>query len=335
MYARLTRGRMRAVGAAAWLAATSAACSKEPSKAPREPTAITAAAAPATTFRFAPPDGTEFVRHDRRKQEHEIVGAPLRRVDEEELRWNVTVARGDGGYRVKQELAHLTLRRDGAVIVDGKVKEGILAELIIDDNGRLTAVRGLEGTAERLRELAAPEMKSVAEQVITPQRLADVVATRYRLMFGEIVGREAAPGTTWAITNPPGSLITSRRVTVERHEDCGGARCARLRVDFDVDPRVVTETAVALVRARVDAAGGDPSNLKVRAARYGVSGAMLLEPATMLSHGAALAEEGRVTVEGPSGEEVTVATKGELEVAYSYRSRPVAESSLGSLLATE
>lgn len=323
MVRKLNRVAWLGLAVTAVLGATSGACSKEPAGAPPESPALTSAPQ-AQTFRFAPPDGTQFVRTDRRRQEAALVGVPLRRVEEQELQWKVGIDRKGEQYIVKQDLVNASFKRDGQVLAEGRVPEGtITAELVLDRDGNLMEVRGLEKTASTLRSLAAPGMEAEASQTFTPQYLGDIVATRYRVLFGETIGRQAAPGSSWTVTNPPGSFVASRKVTVERHEMCGSATCARLRVDFKVDPRVMADTAVSLVKSRVQALGGDPSQVNVRSASYAMSGAMLVEPATMLSHGASLAEQGTVAVAGPA-QDFNVELKGMTEVMYSYGPTPVA-----------
>jgi hypothetical protein len=85
-----------------------------------------------------------------------------------------------------------------------------------------------------------------------------------------------------------------------------------------------------LVRSRVAAAGGDPSKVAMREASYGMSGSMLIEPATMLSHGASLAEQGMVTVADSEKNELSVEIKGKTEISYSYSgaaaARPASET---------
>jgi hypothetical protein len=298
---------------AAGLAGSLIACSKEEAR-PASPASVSRT----EVFRFAPPDGTEFTRTDRRTQELAIVGAPLRRVDNEELTWRTRVNREGDEYRVHQDLVYLSLTRDGQILAEGKVPEGISATLVIDDQGNLTAVKGLERTAEILRSLAPPDKEAEAEQVITPQALANLVAARYRVLFGETIGRPAAPGSSWKISNPPGSFVASRTVTVVGHEACGTASCARMQVEFKLDPKVVADTALSLVQSRVREAGGDPSKVSVRNATYAMSGWMLVEPATMLSHGASLTEGGTVTLAAPDQPEVTVQMNGKTELSYSY-----------------
>jgi hypothetical protein len=316
------------VAVAACLGATSGACSKDSTQSRAQPTTLTSGSAPPQTFRFAPPDGIEFIREDHRKDEIAIVGAPLRRVDEEALRWKVGIKRKGEQYRVRQDLVHVTLKRDGKSLVDSKVEKGISAELIIDHDGNLIDVKGLEKTAARLRELAAPGSEAAVAQTLTPEYLSDVVANRYRILYGETIGRQASPGSSWTVTNPPGSFVASRKVKVERYEQCGAATCARMRVDFKVDQRVMTDAAVDVVRSYVLSSGGDPSNVRVKSASYGMSGAMLNEPSTMLSHGASFAEVGTVNVAGPSND-IAVNVKGTTELVYKYPSAtpPAAQNS--------
>src|SRR5688572_26939852 len=86
------------------LAGSFIGCSKE-----ETPPASAASVDRAQTFRFAPPDGTEFVRTDRRNEEIAIVGAPIRRSESEELRWRIRVGRSGQEYRVSQDLVYLSL----------------------------------------------------------------------------------------------------------------------------------------------------------------------------------------------------------------------------------
>ncbi|HVW26523.1 MAG TPA: hypothetical protein VHC69_14240 [Polyangiaceae bacterium] len=322
---------IRPVNRVAWLVAmiaglggSSTACSKEPSAA-----SPASAAQNTQTFRFAPPDGTNFVRTDKRRREMGIVGAPLRRVDDEELTWHIAVEQHGDQYHVKQDLVHISDKRDGRIVAEGRPPEGISAELVIDHDGNLLEVRGLDKAAQVLRSLVAPGEEADAAPLITPDFLSDVVAMRYRVLFGETIGKGATPGSTWTITNPPGSVIASRTVTVMGDEACDGTTCARLHVDFNLDPREVAGAASDMLKARVSAAGGDASKVNVKTASYGMKGSMLVEPATMLNHGAQLDEGGTVTLTDPDGQSVTVEVKGTTELTYSYPSAPAAEHPAG------
>jgi hypothetical protein len=299
------------VAATAGLGA-SAACSKE------EAPPASAASVETQTFRFAPPDGTEYVRTDKRTEEVAIVGMPLRRVEEEELKWRVGVDRKGDDYRVRQDLVFLTYTRDGQTVAKGNVEKDISAELVIDKNGNLTDVKGLDKTAESLKSLVAPGKEQEAEQIITPAALAYLIASRYKLLFGDIIGKDATPGASWTIKSPPGSFVAARTVKVIHHEPCGEATCALMQVDFQLDPQIVSQRALKMVGSRVATLGGDPSKVSMQHASYGMSGSMLVEPATMLSHGASLAEAGIVKVADPDKNEITVEIKGKTEISYSY-----------------
>jgi hypothetical protein len=258
------------------------------------------------------------VRIDRRRQELAIVGVPVRRVDEEELLWRISIDIKGDEYRIRQDLQNLTLVRDGEVIAKGKVTQPISAELLIDHNGKLREVRGLEKTALSLQTLAASGMEEAARHSLTPASLTSLVASRYTVLFGETIGQPATPGTSWTIKNPPDSFVVSRTVTVMHYEPCGAATCARLDVDFQLDPHAVADAALDFAKAGIQATGGDPSSVSVRRATYSMSGTMLVEPATMLNHGASLIEGGLVTLLDPSQREVKVEVKGTTELTYAY-----------------
>jgi hypothetical protein len=307
----------------AWLIAITAglggpllACSKEEPP-PASPASATAARA-GEVFRFAPPDGTEFVRTDRRSEEVAVVGAPLRQIETDELRWRTRVAREGDAYRIDQDLVYLSYSRDGETLLQGEVPKGISATLHIDPRGELTSINGLERTAETLRSLVTPGQEAVAEKLFTAESLSDVVASRYKILFGETIGRPSAPGSSWKLSHPPGSFVTSRTVTVTGHEPCGETICARLQVTFELDPKVVADTAVGIVGSSLGGAGEAPEQATVKSADYRMSGWMLLEPATMLSHGASLTEGGTVTVADADNKAITIELKGTTELSYSY-----------------
>ncbi len=290
-------------------------CSKEEPP-PASPDSATAASKGGLPIR--PPDGTEFVRTDRRSEEVAVVGSPLRQIETDELRWRTQVGREENGYRVTQDLVYLSYTRDGETLLQGEVPKGISATLLIDPRGELTGVTGLERTAETLRSLVAPGHEAVAEKVFTEQSLSDIVASRYRILFGETIGRPSAPGSSWKLTSPSGTFVESRTVTVTGHEPCGEAMCARLQVAFELDPKVVSDTAVSIVQSSLAGTGEGASQATVKSANYRMSGWMLLEPATMLSHGAALTEGGTVTVAGAEQKVITIELKGTTELSYSY-----------------
>jgi hypothetical protein len=280
------------------------ACSKE-----EPPAASPTRAGSAEIFRFAPPDRTEYVRTERRSEELDLAGAPLHEVDSRELRWRTRIEASGDRYRVTQELVYVAVARDGEILAQGTVPEGLSVTLWLDRQGNVTDVQGLERTAETLRSLVAPATEAELEELVGPP---------YRLLFGDLVGRPAAPGSRWTIASPTGSLVESRTVTVAGREACGEATCARLEIEFELDPKEVTDAAARRVRSSLGAAFEDPSKVSVEDVRYTMSGSVLLEPATMLSHGAALREAGTVTVVGPERRTITMRFQSTTDLSYSY-----------------
>jgi hypothetical protein len=307
------------VAVTAGLGASATGCSKE-EPSPASPASV----AQGQKFRFAPPDGMTYVRTDKRRREVALVGAPLRRVDEEELTWNIRVEHKGDQYHITQELVHISDQRDGRILADGKPPRGIAAELVIDHDGNLLDVKGLDKTSEVLSSIVAPGKEAEAARILTPDFLSDIVASRYKMLFGDTIGHDAAPGSSWTINNPPGAFVASRTVTVTRQEPCDGSTCARLQVDFRLDPREVADAAADMIKFRVAAGGGDTSKVTVKHADYEMRGAMLVEPATMLPHGATLNEGGTALLGDPTETEVTVEIKGTTEISYSYPSAPSA-----------
>ena len=91
-----------------------------------------------------------------------------------------------------------------------------------------------------------------------------------------------------------------------------------MQVDFELDPKIVARTGASMVESSVRAAGEDTSKISVRDSSYGMTGWMLVEPATMLSHGASLTENGTVTVVDAEEGEVKIQIKGTTDLSYSY-----------------
>ena len=314
---------IRQVNRFAWVVAVTAglggstACTKE-----ETPPASSASATHTKTFQFAPPEGLQYVRADRRRRETAIVGTPLRRLVEEEFTWNIGIERRGDAYHVNQVLTSVNYSHDGRTVAKGKAPKGISAELVLDESGNLKEVNGLEKAAEVLRTSAMPGEEKEAARVFTPDFLERVITARYKMLFGDVIGHTASPGSTWTVTNPAGSVFASKTVTVTGQETCDATICARLKVEFKMNPEEASDAAADMVKSRVSASGGDPTKVTVRDASYGMNGSMLIDPATTLNHGTTLNEGGTVTVVDPDQKALTVEVRGTTEYSYSYASGP-------------
>ncbi len=275
------------------------------------------------SFTFAPPDGARGVRTENRRYEATLVGAPLRNLEERELRWNVESKRNGDQFVVTQELAHVTMKHDGETLIDKDLKPGaVVAQLLIDKAGNLIDVRGLEADSKPLMELPSPDARPDAAHEFSPQTLKAVVATRYEETLGDIVGRPTKAGTSWTTEGRPGGPILSRTVTVQKTEPCGATMCTSLQAIYKLNPRLMLSIADAIVGEYARMVGKAPSKLEVQTAMYSMQGTLLIEPATMINHGATLDETGKILFEGPK-KQMEIDLQGRTEITFEY-AKPVA-----------
>jgi hypothetical protein len=287
-------------------------------KAPQQTSTTQLSSALQGNFTFAPPEGTNFERTEQRSFEYSLVGTPLTRREEQELRWQVAVDKSNDGYRVKQVLTHVILKRNGETLVDSDVpKDAIRGELIIDNAGNLKDVRGLDSTAQTLHSMVKPNKSfDAAEERAMATELKAVVARRYEMLTGNIVGHPAELGTTWTVSSQkPGVISTT--ATVENVEGCDGTACARVRQDAKLDPAIIRGHAEDLIKRRVKDMGGKPEHITVKTATYSMTGSVKVEPSTMLNHEAILNESG--TFDAMAKEHpFQVTVTGKTQYSYKY-----------------
>jgi hypothetical protein len=275
-------------------------------------------------FTFAVPPGTRFVWTERRAFDVKLAGTPVAERDESELRWDVTARPSDFGTTIFDELlVAAKVTRDGATVVDGTPAAALL-QVVVDSGANIQDIRGLEGVSRSLLALAPAAKEGRAARLFSPRDLRALVVTRHDLFLGDVVFRPAREGATWIV--PPRSQGDAllRRYTVQRLEPCDGTACAQLRLFVALDPRSIEGIARAIVERHLAAQGGEDSTrgdgarLSVRQAHYRIEGTALIEPATMLAHGALLTESGRALVDGPDGRPYEVDVRGRTEDSYDY-----------------
>jgi hypothetical protein len=319
------RALVRSLGPLVALGVGVLSCAGEP-KNPSSATELTSAAA-AADFTFAPPPGTTFIRREHRKFDVSLVGAPLSRREEQELTWRVNVEKSGERYLSTQVLTHILLKHNDTTQLDADVREGaVSAQLVIDRAGNLVDVRGLEYTSKSaiLPLLAGKKpLRPNEERSVSPEALKTLVAMRYDVLTGNIVGHPAAPGSSWTAKGHGMSHIVSTTLTVERIETCGEAACARIREDAKLDTAGMRDVADDLAKQRIKELGGDPSKIEIKRALYSMSGEVQVEPTTMLNHEATLSETGTL-IGGAGDKHFEIAVNGTTQYSYEYTNKPVA-----------
>jgi hypothetical protein len=270
-------------------------------------------------FTFAPPDGTKGVRTEHRRYEVSLVGTPLRNLEEEELRWNIEASHQGDDYVMNQQLAHVMMKHDGAVVVDRDVKPGaITAQLFIDKGGNLVDVKGLEGTSRTLGTvIVTNRTRPAAERVFSTQDLKALIAARYEETLGDVVGRPTKLGSSWTTPGRPNGVVVSRTVTVGKAVPCGAMMCTQLNASYTLDPQVMIQLAREIVRDYAHWAGQAPSTFDTQVATYSMQGQLLTEAATMVNHGASLDESGKVLFSGAKLP-MEIDLRGKTDITFDY-----------------
>jgi hypothetical protein len=297
----------RTVLACALIASTAACSTMEPAEAPPiEP-----------TFTYAPPALLQYVRTEKRVVEIAAVGTPAQSIDDEELRWVVDAHRLNTSTIVEQTLAHVTWKHDGETIVDGAPAVPVTAQLVLDTSGRLTDVRGLEGSSEAIAKLAPPEVARLVGAIFSPQNLRATIELRHEELAGAVAGHPARVGASYRIDAPKNEIVRRRDVDIDREEPCDHTTCMLVHVRAQMNPKVLSAAAEVMVRAYAYSRGAGVTGLKVRSAEAFTDGLMRVEPSTMIVHGATFGETGRAVI-GGLREPVVVDMRGRTTYAFEY-----------------
>jgi hypothetical protein len=305
-------------------------CSNEPKTPPRSVVELTSAGG--GNFTFAPAVGTHFVRIEQRTVDYLLVGTPLSRREEQELRWDVGVHWSGDRYVVKQMLKHIVVKFNGAAQMDANVPErAIAAELVLDRVGNLMDVRGFNDTSSTLQSLTLPNVKldAIQERQLSAESLKAMTTTRYAVLTGDMVGRPSMPGASWTVPGQSYGPVLATTVAVQHMEPCGTVPCARVREESKLDPSPLRAAVEGLVKKRVEQLGGDGSSVQIKSALWSTAGTLAVEPGTLLGHEGTISETG--TVVASSGKrDFEVAVSGKTQYSFDYSQPKVSQATDGT-----
>jgi hypothetical protein len=274
--------------------------------------ATTPAVAP--TFTYAPPAGTRYVRTVKVVSEASLVGRPYRQRVEQEFVWNVGFAREGEHTLMTQQLQRLAVRVNGLDIIDGERVPGsnVSVDLLVSREPRVVEVRGAERAAEALSGMASPGVQRASAPRLGTQQVKEIAVARFEMVVRDVVGHPTAPGSTWTVadTDP---TVKRKSMTVDRLEPCGAARCARISAQYDVDQQAAIRQALREAAEFLAANGVNPGDAEVLEASLDYRDELLLEPNTLVDHGATFSQIARVTFSGPRGQPIPVEFRTLLE----------------------
>ena len=140
---------------------------------------------------------------------------------------------------------------------------------------------------------------------------------RFEMVVRDAVGHPTAPGSTWTVadTDP---AVKRKSMTVDRLEPCGTARCARVTAQYDVDPQAAARQALREAAEFLAANGVNPADAEVLEASLDYRDELLLEPNTLVDHGATFSQIARVTFSGPRGQRIPVEFRTLLEQSSTF-----------------
>jgi hypothetical protein len=254
------------------------------------------------SFRFWAPSGTSFAWTERRQFDAALIGTDVIHHDESELRWAVSMHPSSGDMTViDQRLVHASYEHDGRVVVSGA--PDALIQLVVDSEGTLESVSGLEDASRAVRALASPDAEPVVARMFSREALGSLVRVRAQVMLGDVVGRPTGEGKTWIVPQRAGGNARFTRYTVEGNQPCNagpGAEsttCTQLRVWVDVEPRAAQALARSLIDQYGKEQGHEIAPIAEWSGGYTMWGTVLVQPATLMPAGATLREAGHLSME--------------------------------------
>jgi len=268
----------------------------------------------APRFTYAPAAGTRYVRTVKLVSETSLVGAPYRHREEQEFVWNVSYSHEGENTLVTHQLQRLAVRIDGAEVLDGERAPGmgVTVDLVVDPSPRVIEVRGAEKAAELLTPLLRDGVRQASDFSVTTELVRRFAVARFEMMVRDVVGHPTDPGASWPAADADPAIV-KKTMTVDRIEACGQARCARVSAQYEVNPRAGAVTALRSAAAFLIRNGVDPGSAEVVDATLEYRDELLLEPGTLVDHGASFAQTARVTFARPDGQALPVEFRSTLE----------------------
>jgi len=270
------------------------------------------------TFIYAPPAGTRFVRTVRLISETSLVGSPFHQRQETEFVWNVGFAREGDQTLVTQQLQRVALRINGAEVLDGERIPGnnLSVDLVVNREPQVVEVRGADHAAEVLSALLRPGAEE-SQGLMSAELVRQIAVARFEMVVRDVVGRPTAPGSTW--TSPdPDPAVRSKTMVVDRFEPCGNARCAHVTAQYEVNPQAAARRALRSAAAFLARNGVNPAEAEVLDASLDYRDELLVEPATLVDHGATFSKTARVTFAGARGAPIPVEFRSALEQSSTF-----------------
>jgi hypothetical protein len=283
-----------------WIVVLATGCATTPTVAP--------------TFTYAPRTGTHYVRTVKVVNETSVLGSPFRQREEQEFVWNVAFTRQGDLTLVTHQLQRLTVRVNDAEVLGGEraAREALSVDLLVSSEPRVLEVRGAERAAQILSSLAP----AASGPVIEPDQVREIAVALFEMAVRDVVGHPTAAGSTW-VASDPDPAVDRKTMSVDRLEPCGVARCARVTARYQMSSRGAVR-AMRSAQAFLERSGVNPAETEVLDSELDYHEELLLEPGTLVDHGARFSRITRVTFAGPQGTSIPVEFRATLEQSSTF-----------------
>ena len=282
-------------------------------------------AAETISFRFAPPDGTNYVQTLVTVRERDLEGMQ-KQVDRSEAQTAFSIKHDGAGYRIAATPMSLRLTRNDQVVQDpvSSLLQGMVVTYVIDRDGHLKELRGYETLAEKMQATLPPEIAKALAPLLNEKTLVARETAEYNGRIGDFAGKEFTVGEStdsevlYGLPNGK-SLKYYMRTTVKGLEACPPGRCARIEVSYNSDASALGKSVVDATAGLVKAApGGDAALPTSVSSKVSGSASRLIDPNTMLLYGEKLSRSVSMLLDVPGKGEVPSHLSETREYTFSY-----------------
>jgi hypothetical protein len=295
-------------------------CTEPPPPARPDPAATLAG-----KFTFEPRLGTAFRHTARRVDQFEVVGAPLREVEESELVWDTTITSEDNKYRYTFRAVRTCLKINGAAVYDSKdgcadlSASGAEVVLLMNGDATITEMRGAATLSAALLEVTPAAHKATAARQFAPEVLERLIVQRVVERSADLLGNFSNVGASWGavLRTESGQEPVAKELRVTDVRDCAAVRCVVVERQLLLDRQLAWEAARARVEAFVAREGGDPSQVSLIDVDLVLEDELVVDPRTLEFHGARFEQSATVTVQSPKGR-LTVRSSSVRTSTYDY-----------------
>jgi len=242
------------------------------------------------TFRFRPPDGTQFVESLKTTRTRSI-GDQGQQSDVMESDTATSIeSRQGGGYLVTTTVTKMQAMRDGVAVNDplSALLHGAAIKYQIDDSAQISGVDGFGALSEKLESVVPPKVAAALAPLLSEDALVAQATEEWNGRIGEFAGQTVMIGGRLTGKRPfklPNGEEMEYEVSVSfpKREACGERSCVRVETFYDSDAAKFAEFSNKVVAKAAGEAGDSPTpGVQSTAARlYGTS-SRLIDPQTML-----------------------------------------------------